>query len=211
VLKRTKLAECTIGWAGCVRVAAICASTASLVMAAQAFPPDGCEQQRGLYPKSWSDVSRDADLFECTSHYSGSLRVKLGASDANGRRLMSIVRLRKDEQSVPAESPSSSVWRMWLDREQARRLTRGVYFATIVRKEGSCWIRGDLGDSAIFLLDEPRPAARAAGEGGFYDKAPRTSAFDGDAYACRQVLDRGGRAARKKVSGVWFRAKTVRQ
>jgi hypothetical protein len=103
---------------------------------AHAIRPDECEQQRKLYPAVWADVSQEQPLFDCASHYSGSLRIKLGATDRGGRTLMSLVPL---QGSGPAavEDPSRGVYRIWLDKEQLDRLKAGRYFATIVRRESS--------------------------------------------------------------------------
>jgi hypothetical protein len=153
---------------------------------AHAVRPDECEQQRKLYPAVWADVSREKTLFDCSSHYSGALRIKLGPTDRAGRAIMSLVPLKRSGESA-VEDPSSGVYRIWLDKEQLARLRAGRYFATIVRKESSCWIRGSLEGAAIFLLDEadPRPDTRDAGS--FYNQAPRMSAFGGDAYECKPV------------------------
>jgi hypothetical protein len=156
------------------------------VPAAQAVRPDECEQQRALYPTDWTDVSHEAALFECASHYSGSLRVKLGAPDAAGRALMSLVPLKRFGETA-LEDPATGVFRIWLDKEQVARLREGKYFATIVRRESSCWIRGNLDKDPIFLLDAADPAPDTPDAGAFYNQAPRTSAFEGDAYTCRPV------------------------
>jgi hypothetical protein len=153
---------------------------------AHAVRPDECEQQRKLYPEVWADVSQEQALFECSSHYAGSLRIKLGAADGSGRALMSLVPLKWFGQTA-LEDPASGVFRIWLDREQVDRLKAGKYFATIVRKESSCWIRGNLDKDPIFLLDTADPAPDTPDAGSFYNQAPRTSAFDGDAYTCRAV------------------------
>src|SRR6202030_473591 len=55
-----------------------------------AIDPNECEIQRAAYPKDWNDVSKDRSLFTCSSHYSGSIRVFLGAADGAGRRLMTL-------------------------------------------------------------------------------------------------------------------------
>src|SRR4029077_7714252 len=79
------------------------------------------------------------------------------------------------------EDPSRGVYRIWLDKEQLDRLKAGRYFATIVRREGSCWIRGNLEKDPIFLLDNADPAPDTPDAGSFYNQAPRISAFPGDA------------------------------
>src|SRR5712692_8725423 len=82
---------------------------------ARAVRPDECEQQRKLYPEVWADVSQEQALFECSSHYAGSLRIKLGAADGSGRALMSLVPLKWFGQTA-LEDPASGVFRIWLDR-----------------------------------------------------------------------------------------------
>jgi|GEM_PF-3199525 len=156
------------------------------VPGAHAVRPDECEQQRALYPATWADVSQEQALFECASHYSGSLRVKLGRPDAAGRALMSLVPLKWFGQTA-LEDPASGIFRIWLDKEQVARLREGKYFATIVRREGSCWIRGNLDKDPIFLLDAADPPPDTPDAGSFYNQAPRLSAFEGDAYTCRPV------------------------
>ena len=153
---------------------------------AHAVRPDECEQQRALYPAAWADVSQEQALFDCASHYSVWLRVKFGATEPGGRTLMSLVRLKWFGQTA-LEDPASGVYRIWLDREQVDRLREGKYFATIVRREGSCWIRGNLDKDPIFLLDTADPAPDTPDAGSFYNQAPRSSAFEGDAYTCRPV------------------------
>ena len=98
-----------------------------------AVRPDECEQQRAQYPKVWNDVSREKAIFDCISHYSGALRIKIGDTDGAQRTLLSIVPLAHDGKGVLAEDPSRPVYRIWLDEEQLNRLKTGKYFATIVR------------------------------------------------------------------------------
>ena len=156
------------------------------VLDARAVRPDECEQQRKLYPEIWADVSEEEPLFDCSSHYSGSLRIKLGRTDRAGRALMSLVRLKWFGDTA-LEDPASGVFRIWLDREQVERLKAGKYFATILRREGSCWIRGNLDKDPIFLFDVADPPPDTPDAGSFYNRAPRTSAFEGDAYECKPV------------------------
>jgi hypothetical protein len=156
---------------------------------AGAVAPDECEQQRASYPKNWNDVSQEKPLFTCTSHYSGSLRIMIGETDRGGRTLMSLVPL-KGHGSEAAQDRSRDVYRIWLDREQIRRLKAGHYFATILRQQDSCWIRGALstgkGESdQVFFMDNANPAAdRPKEAGSFYNKAPRFSVFAGDSFSC---------------------------
>jgi hypothetical protein len=83
---------------------------------------------------------------------------------------------------------SNGVLRIWLDKEQTQRLRDGKYLATIVRKEGSCWIRGNLDGDTVFFMDNTDPPADDAKKAGpFYNKAPRFSVFDNDAYYCEPV------------------------
>ena len=177
--------------------AALSALTAG---AAMAVSPDECEQQRALFPKEWNDVGKEQPLFLCHSHYSGALEVTLGEPDKQGRRLMSLVPL-ESYPAKPAEAKqdaSKDVRRIWLDREQARRLREGKYFATIVRQKGSCWIRGSLdgpddGDAdQVFFMDNANPKSNSANSGSFYNKAPRFSVFGGDA------MTRGDQVARRR-------------
>jgi hypothetical protein len=142
---------------------------------AQAVEPNECELQRAQYPKSWKDVSQEKALFDCRSHYAGGLAVRLGANDDAGRAMMSLV-----------EEQSKRVYRIWLDKEQVQHLKEGRYFATIVRQERSCWIRGDLDKVAVFFMDNANPPSDGLrpGAGPFYNKAPRSSVFQGNAYDC---------------------------
>ena len=109
-----------------------------------------------------------------------------GLSDPAGRALMSLVPLKWFGQTA-LEDPASGIFRIWLDKEQVERLKAGKYFATIVRREGSCWIHGNLDKDPIFLLDSADPPADTPDAGSFYNQAPRMSAFEGDAYTCRPV------------------------
>jgi hypothetical protein len=154
--------------------------------AAVAVRPDECEQQRAQYPKNWSDVSHEQALFDCSSHYSGGIRVKIGASDSRGRTLFSLVPLTQGG-TAPVEDTSKIIYRIWLDKEQLKRLKDGKYFATILRKEESCWIRGDLDKDEVFFMDNADPPSDGPDAGSFYNKAPRLSVFQGDAYDCKAV------------------------
>jgi hypothetical protein len=172
-----------------ISMAALCVLIAS---PAKAIRPDECEQQRAAFPKEWNDVSKEKPLFFCWSHYSGAFKVTLGADDKDGRRLMSLVPLTGNEKKAKQDT-SKDVFRIWLDKEQARRLEEGKYFATIVRQKGSCWIRGALsgpddGDSdSVFFLDMANPKPDSPDAGSFYNKAPRFSIFHGDSYECEAV------------------------
>jgi hypothetical protein len=175
-----------------MRAALAGAVLALSVQAASAVAPDECEQQRAAYPRQWSDVSADRAIFTCSSHYSGGIEIMLGKPDREGRRLMSIVAFapRKDRPS----DTSKPVYRIWLDKAQADRLQAGKYFATAVRQESSCWIRGSLSaddgkQDTLFFMDNANPRSDGLrGEAGpFYNRAPRFSVFQGDAYTCERA------------------------
>ena len=152
---------------------------------AAAVDAQECELQRMQYPKNWTDVSQEKALFDCRSHYSDLLRIKIGKPDSDGRSLMSLVPL-KEGDAGRVEDTSKPILRIWLDQDQTRRLLGGKYFATIVRTEASCWIRGDLGGDQVFFMDNADPPADGLrpGAGSFYNKAPRFGVFQGDAYHC---------------------------
>ncbi len=151
---------------------------------ALAFASDGCDQQRAQYPDKWNDTAREKPLFTCLSHYHDPYRVKIGATDGAGRTMMSLVPLVRPELT----EKSDGVLRIWLDKEQTQRLRDGKYLATIVRKEGSCWIRGNLDGDTVFFMDNADPPADDAKKAGpFYNKAPRFSVFGNDAYYCEPV------------------------
>src|SRR5260370_18650796 len=78
---------------------------------AHAVRPDECEQQRKLYPEVWADVSHGQALFECASHYAGSLRIKLGPPHPAGRRLMNLVPLQWFDQTT-LEDPATGIFRI---------------------------------------------------------------------------------------------------
>jgi hypothetical protein len=145
---------------------------------AHAVDPDECNLQRAQYPRNWKDVSQEKALFDCQSHYAGGLAVRLGANDNAGRAMMSLV-----------EQQSKKVHRIWLDKEQVEHLKDGRYFATIVRQETSCWIRGDLNKGSVFLMDNADPPADGLrpDAAAFYNKAPRFSVFQGNAYECKST------------------------
>ena len=97
------------------------------------------------------------------------------------------------DELVPVSGPgiveqTHGVLRIWLDKEQTQRLLDGNYFATVVRKEKSCWIRGDLNGDTVFFMDNANPPADDEKEAGaFYNKAPRFSVYRGNAYDCEPV------------------------
>jgi hypothetical protein len=83
---------------------------------------------------------------------------------------------------------AENVLRIWLDKEQAGRLRDGKYFATIVRSEDSCWIRGSMEDDVVFLMDNARPPEDNPGAAGsFYNKAPRFSVVGSRYVSCERV------------------------
>ena len=157
---------------------------AGAIGSAAAFAPDGCEQQRAQYPANWNDTAREKPLFTCSSHYNDPYRVKIGETDSAGRTMMSLVPLSRPDL---VEQPTG-ILRIWLDKEQAQRLRDGKYLATVVRKEESCWIRGDLAGDTVFFMDNADPPADEPDKAGsFYNKAPRFSVFANDAYYCEPV------------------------
>ena len=154
---------------------------------ANAVRPDECEQQRAAFPKECREVSKEKPLFFCSSHYSGAFKVTLGAGDKDGRHLMSSSPRVSSNDKKAKQDSSKDVFRIWLDREQTRRLDEGrTSSATIVRQKGSCWIRGALsgpddGNSdTVFFLDTANPKPDSPDAGSFYNKAPRFSVFQGD-------------------------------
>jgi hypothetical protein len=153
---------------------------------ASAFPADGCEQQRQQYPVNWNDTSAEKTLFICESQR-GHFCVKIGAADENGRTLMSLVPFSRTNAGLMAET-GHDVLRIWLDKEQTRRLREGKYMATIVRKENSCWIRGSLDEDVVFLMDNAHPPEDDPGAAGsFYNKAPRFTVLGSDYLNCKPV------------------------
>jgi hypothetical protein len=94
---------------------------------------------------------------------------------------------------VPVSGPgmvelTHGVLRIWLDKEQTQRLRDGKYLATVVRKEKSCWIRGDLNGDIVFFMDNAiSPADDEKEAGAFYNKAPRFSIYGSNAYNCKPV------------------------
>ena len=147
---------------------------------ARAFAPDGCEQQRKQYPAKWNETSAEKTLFTCESQQ-GRFFVKIGATDDAGRTLMSLVPFSRTNAGLKVETGQDAL-RIWLDKEQTRRLRDGKYFASIVRKEDSCWIRGNIGEDVVFLMDNANPPEDNPGAAGlFYNKAPRFSVL-GDGY-----------------------------
>ena len=150
---------------------------------AQAFEADGCEKQRRQYPANWSDTSAEKTLFTCESQQ-GRFLVKIGATDPAGRILMSLVPFSRTNAGAKVET-GKDVLRIWLDKEQTRRLRGGKYLATVVRKETSCWIRGNIDEDVIFLMDNAHPPEDDPGAAGvFYNKAPRISLLAGAYVNC---------------------------
>jgi hypothetical protein len=153
---------------------------------AAAFDADGCEKQRKQYPAEWNNTANEKRLFVCESQADRYL-VKTGATDAAGRTLMSLVPFSRSN-SGEIEEGQQEVLRIWLDKEQMGRLNAGKYFATIVRKEDSCWIRGNMDKDTVFLMDNARPPEddpKAAGS--FYNKAPRFSTIGGSYLLCNRA------------------------
>lgn len=164
---------------GCMLLAMILLG--GTITRALAFPDNGCEQQRKQYPAQWNDTAAEKPLFNCFAPQADPFRIKAGVTDPAGRTMMSLVPVSRSDGSEDKDA----TLRIWLDVEQARRLREGKYFATVLRKEDSCWTRGDLDGDPVFLLDSASPPADDRTEGGsFYNKAPRFSVFQGQAYYC---------------------------
>jgi hypothetical protein len=155
--------------------------------AAVAVSEDVCEQQRADYPKDWNDVAGAKLLYRCQSHYDGAMVVSIGAPDKDGRSLMNLVPIEADEAIKIKIDDEHAVHRIWLDADQARRLKEGNYFATVVRTQESCWIRGDLSGDPVFFMDNTNPPSDSEGAGAFYNKAPRVSVFKGSTYTCEPI------------------------
>jgi hypothetical protein len=150
---------------------------------AHAFSAAGCEQQRKQYPADWNDTSAEKTLFICESQQ-GHFYVKMGATDEAGRTLMSLVPFARTNAGVKAET-GHDVLRVWLDKEQTSRLRDGKYLATIVRKENSCWIRGNLDEDVVFLMDNAHPREDEPGAArSFYNKAPRFTVLGNNYLDC---------------------------
>jgi hypothetical protein len=154
---------------------------------AVAVRADECEQQRADYPKDWNDVSGAQQLYRCQSHYDGALVVSLGAPDKTGRSLMSLVPIEGDDVTKPRIDDEHAIHHIWLDADQARRLKEGNYFATVVRTQESCWIRGDLSGDPVFFMDNANPPSDSEDAGAFYNRAPRVSVFKGSTYTCEPI------------------------
>jgi len=160
-------------------VALVVAATAP----ARAFSADGCEQQRKQYPANWNDTSAEKTLFTCESQQ-GRFYVKIGATDEAGRTLMSLVPFSRTNAGLKVET-GHDVLRIWLDKEQTRRLRDGKYLATVVRKENSCWIRGSIDEDVVFLMDNAHPPEDdPAAAGSFYNKAPRLTVLSNGSTNC---------------------------
>ena len=161
-------------------ILALCLMAASGAATAQRYE-DPCAKQRALYPPDWDDVSRETPLFTCNAG-GDFIQVRVAATDAAGRTLMSLVPMRREDGDT--HNPSAGVYRTWLDPAQTRRLRAGRYFATLVRREETCWERGFLDESPLFFMDNRNPPADRSRGGSFYNKAPRFSVFAGSAFRC---------------------------
>jgi len=159
---------------------------AGATVQAAAFAPDGCERQRKQYPEKWDDTSTEKKLFICESQR-GRYYVKIGATDAARRTMMSLVPFSRSNNGEISET-GYNVLRVWLDKEQTARLRNGKYLATMVRREDSCWIRGSTDHDLVFVLDNARPAPDDPKfAGSFYNKAPRFTVLGGDYLSCDPV------------------------
>jgi len=155
--------------------------------AAFAVREDECEQQRADFPKDWNDVLKAEPLFRCQSHYEGTMLVSVGAPDKSGRSLMNLVPIEPEGAIKLKLDDAHQVHRMWLDADQTKRLREGRYFASVVRTQESCWIRGDLSGDPVFFMDNADAKADSPDAGVFYNKAPRIGAFKGASYTCEPV------------------------
>ena len=155
--------------------------------AAVAVREDECEQQRADFPQDWNDVLKAEPLFRCQSHYEGTMLVSVGAPDKSGRSLMNLVPIEPEGAIKLKLDDAHQVHRMWLDADQTKRLREGRYFATVVRTQESCWIRGDLSGDPVFFMDNADAKADSPDAGVFYNKAPRIGAFKGASYTCEPV------------------------
>ena len=159
----------------------VIAILASEIAPALGFSPNGWEQQRGQYPTDWNNTADKSPIFQCSSPQAGVFRIKIGTPDGAGRSMMSLVPVSRRGGVEEKEG----VLRIWLDAEQTRRLRAGKYFATILRQKNSCWVRGDLDDGKVVLMDNSKaPPDDVRKVGSFYNKAPRFSVYEGNAYYC---------------------------
>ena len=170
----------------CRRIVLAIALLAGATSQAAAFAPDGCEQQRKQYPDKWNDTSAEKKLFICESQQ-GRYIVKVGTIDTAGRTLMSLVPFSRTNKGEITET-GQGVLRIWLDKEQTARLRDGKYMATVVRREDSCWIRGNIDSDVIFLMDNANPKEDNPGAAGsFYNKAPRFSVIGDGSISCERA------------------------
>ena len=154
---------------------------------AVAVREDECEQQRADFPQDWNDVLKAEPLFHCQSHYEGTMLVSVGAPDKSGRSLMNLVPIAPEGEIKLKLDDTHQVHRMWLDADQTKRLREGRYFATVVRTQESCWIRGDLSGDPVFFMDNVEVRPDSDGNSAFYNRAPRISAFKGAHYTCEPL------------------------
>lgn len=68
----------------------------------------------------WNETSAEKTLFTCESQQ-GRFFVKIGATDAAGRTLMSLVPFSRTNAGLKVETGQDAL-RIWLDKEQTRRL-----------------------------------------------------------------------------------------
>jgi len=99
---------------------------------------------------------------------------------------MSLVPFTRTNAGSAVET-GHDVLRIWLDKEQTRRLRDGQYMATVVRQENSCWIRGSLDDDVVFLMDNADPPEdNPDAAGSFYNKAPRFTVLGSRYLKCER-------------------------
>jgi hypothetical protein len=150
------------------------AALTALASPSFSFEADGCEKQRAQYPKRWNDVSKEKALFNCAASDGSRLNVRLGASDGNGRTLISVTAT----PNGAAEDQPQGVFRMGLDRDQTERIKKAEYFATVVRSEKACWIRSIDHETVAFFMDQT-PSVHPVD-----DSISRVSLFGQTAYTC---------------------------
>jgi hypothetical protein len=144
-----------------------------------------CEDQRAFYPKDWNDTSDQTLILECKVSQAPPVFVKIGKPDAQGRTPMSVVPDGMDEKSKSDDS-EAKVYRIWLDAEQAKRVRAGKYFATVLRDEKACFIRGHVENGGmVFFIDGANPRSDSDDKGSFYNKAPRFGVMGSDMIECK--------------------------
>jgi hypothetical protein len=152
---------------------------------ARAVSGTECEDQRAFYPKDWKDTSDQKVILECKVSQSPPVFVKIGKPDRRGLTPVSVIPHGMDEKGN-SDLADPKVLRIWLDAEQTKRLKAGRYFATVLRDEEACFIRGHVADGGtIFFIDGANPKSDYADKGSFYNKAPRFGVMGTDMIECK--------------------------